>query len=229
MILASAGCSSPNEEMTLAPPVVATPDAALEVPAGFNPAVEAIWAADAPAIAAAAPEEARWEPNEPQSEAWVEPETDAEAFIEPTAEPEKFEEVVAEAESRQIITNPDEVLDLDLTDEIVLSGEWVFNTGSAEISAKGHRGLQLTVPEIEALPPGTDVYVHGHVDEVGTPAFNLTLAGMRADSVVAVLRTSIPTTSHRIIPVPHGEDDLFDPTCHGDCPSNRVVRLSLDP
>jgi outer membrane protein OmpA-like peptidoglycan-associated protein len=104
----------------------------------------------------------------------------------------------------------------------------LFATGSANVSPSATPLLEALATRLASEILDRDVVlVEGFVDEVGDEDFNRTLAADRADTVAAILVSGAPQLLDHIETVGHGEDDLLDPTCRGDCPPNRVVWITL--
>ncbi len=120
----------------------------------------------------------------------------------------------------------DEVIDLAVP--IELGDGVLFASGTAVITGEADAVLQrLAGAAVAQLGEGQSLEVHGYVDEVGTPEFNEWLGDERAAAVVNRLVRHQPMLDGRVVGIGHGEDDLLDPACRGDCPSNRKVIVQV--
>ncbi len=79
-----------------------------------------------------------------------------------------------------------------------------FDFDSFSIKSEFHAALQKAGRCLEAHPSLT-LTVEGHTDEQGTPAYNMILAGKRADAVLGFLKTQMGIASARIKTVSYGE------------------------
>lgn len=179
----------------------------------------ATWEAPPPAAAPAAPKEQAWAPPEVQAET---------AYSAPTLEPERRPAPTPVPEDPfQAQEELDEVATGSLLDDGVtsVSADAAFALGSAVLNPAGIGALQEVAADAERLPKDAVLEIHGHVDEVGRDAFNQTLAAQRASAAATVLRAALVRTDIALVEFAHGEDDLLNSDCRGDCPANRVVLI----
>jgi hypothetical protein len=54
-----------------------------------------------------------------------------------------------------------------------------------------------------------------------------TVSSQRAEGVAAALIAAEPDLADRVDAIGHGEDELVDSDCLGNCPSNRVLKIGL--
>lgn len=105
-----------------------------------------------------------------------------------------------------------------------------FAVGSAVLTEAAATQLEAVASEAQAtLQPGQWLQVDGYVDETGDHDFNVQLADDRARMTVDRLIRLAPTLEGRIRWTGHGPTDLRDQTCRGDCPTNRVVLITVQP
>lgn len=78
-----------------------------------------------------------------------------------------------------------------------------------------------------ASRPGCTIHVHGHADEIGSPAYNLDLSRKRAEEVARVIESQFGIPPGRLQIHPHGETQPVDTsgTAQGMA-RNRRVELS---
>ena len=104
----------------------------------------------------------------------------------------------------------------------------VFETLSAELTPQGGQEVTDAAAVLDrSLREGQTAEVHGWCDSRGSLAFNSLLSELRVAAVIEALVSHAPRLRGRLVPVPHGEIDPPDPDCLGDCPTNRIVLVSV--
>ena len=122
--------------------------------------------------------------------------------------------------------------DIVVVDEIALGGtltfpgDLLFEKDSDVLSEWAGELLTDFADAVnQQLADTQELEVHGWVDTLGEPAYNADLAQRRADAVTSRLLRRAPLLSGRIEAIGHGETDLLDRSCLGDCPTNRAVTV----
>lgn len=136
----------------------------------------------------------------------------------------------ADADSESTIATPSLAPEsLDLDSGVTLNQQLLFEPGSANVSARATLALRsIAALALAKLTPAQILAVDGYVDDVGSAAANLQLSVERANAIGAELLAHEPALAGRISFRGHGEDELLDPSCRGDCPQNRVVIIELE-
>jgi len=131
------------------------------------------------------------------------------------------------SEDQLVVEGSPEVV-LNSENPITLNDSVLFASGSAVISAHASAVLDaLAAAAVEGLLDGQRMRIDGHVDEIGSVAYNERLAADRAFAVAQRFIRIRPDLEGRIDAVGHGESELLNPLCRGDCPENRVVVISI--
>lgn len=152
---------------------------------------------------------------ETQSEPEFVPETQTEAA---------FEQITPEPEEWAPIDDPDQIETGDFCAGVGLPNKVLFATGSSVVSPRGKEIVRIVASKI---PAGSDVVVHGYVDEQGAVEFNRVLGAARAEAMANLFRDALAGREVTVTEQGHGEDDLLFPDCRGDCQMNRTVVVEV--
>ena len=97
----------------------------------------------------------------------------------------------------------------------------------ATLSAAGAQQLDAFLDDLSHVYVSALV-VEAWTDDRADAGFNHQLATERAQSVIDYIVSKRGDLAGRITPIPHGESDPPTP-CTGDCPGNRLVRITVNP
>jgi outer membrane protein OmpA-like peptidoglycan-associated protein len=134
------------------------------------------------------------------------------AVIAPTA--------VSSAPAVSAVTKP------DVCAAATLRAEIGFDTGSISLSAKGRAALDAVVSDC-LFSKGASVT--GHTDNVGDPVSNQTLSQLRANAVVAYLRTRGVSSDKLIAKGMGDKEPVADNSTASGRTANRRMEIKLNP
>jgi len=123
-----------------------------------------------------------------------------------------------------------EIVDeLDVGEELTFPGDLLFTPDSDVLAAEAEPlFVDFAAKAVAQLTADENIVAHGWVDTQGDPSHNFDLANRRALAVASRILRLAPQLEGRVFAVGHGEDDLLDPSCIGDCPANRAVTIAIE-
>lgn len=124
--------------------------------------------------------------------------------------------------------------DTNTTTHVVGHRNWTINfqTGSAEFTQDSITTLESLRDQL-LVASGAFVDIHGHTDNTGDPAQNMTLSQRRAEAVATWLRgqSEVSFTTERVHTYGHGSNNPVNPSANNNSPiaraANRRVTIEL--
>jgi len=108
--------------------------------------------------------------------------------------------------------------------EIAISGEVLFETGSAKLSPKSYDLLDQIAKLVKNNPKLPRIQITGHTDDVGDADRNLKLSADRAESVRQYL-IAAGVKSNRLVAMGYGESQPLE---QGTTPADRAKNRRVD-
>jgi len=198
-----------SAEWTANRPALSSPELDTAPEWAAPPSGEAAWSPPASI------EETEWKEVENQEGLWEDPTPQPERDPTPTATPPPTPAPVSDISTGSLEQG-----------RLTVSADAAFDTGSSNLKAQGKQALEIAARQAEELPPHTIIEVHGYVDTVGETSSNDRLAAERALEASGHFEKHLQRDDLTIAVYAHGENDLLDPSCIGDCAANRVVVIT---
>jgi outer membrane protein OmpA-like peptidoglycan-associated protein len=114
--------------------------------------------------------------------------------------------------------------------EVVLSSDLLFDTGSAELTAKARTSLRVLLKDARAQKRRGIVRVYGYTDNRGATSYNLKLSKRRALAVAAALKAGLAGQGMTFVSQGFGEDSAHAPqpnTTDAGRQANRRVTVTF--
>jgi outer membrane protein OmpA-like peptidoglycan-associated protein len=101
-----------------------------------------------------------------------------------------------------------------------------FEFDEYDLTPRAREGL-VAHQAVLASRPGCTIHVHGHADEIGSPAYNMDLSRKRAEEVARLIESELGVPPGRLEIHPHGETQPVDTSgTEAGMARNRRVELS---